>query len=82
MGLLVMIEGPDASGKTTLAGRLRDTLRDRGLKVALWRFPNDRNPIGDLIRATFAGRATVSREAMLWLFMAEAVDQQKNGPRL
>ena len=39
MALLVVIEGIDGSGKGTQSARLRDRLRDRGLRAGLLSFP-------------------------------------------
>lgn len=46
---LIVLDGPDGSGKTTQVRRLRDTLRKRGVPVSLFRDPGDTN-IGEAIR--------------------------------
>lgn len=67
-GLLVVIEGIDGGGKTTLQRGLATTLRARGHEVVETKEPTD-GPLGQQIRAiAAAGRQTVSAEEELALF--------------
>jgi dTMP kinase len=49
MGILITLEGPDGSGKTTQAHQLTEWLRDQGHDVVLTREPGG-SDIGDQIR--------------------------------
>ena len=74
-GKLIVIEGCDGSGKTTLSKAVATVLAS--LAPDKWRwatYPSPDTPIGRLIRQTFDGTVVISKEAMLWLFTAEAVD--------
>lgn len=67
-GLLIVLEGIDGTGKTTLARGLRDALQERGYRVVLTREPTD-GPIGRRIRALAAsGRERVTPEEEFSLF--------------
>lgn len=49
-GLFIALEGPDGSGKSTIASKLKDYIEDLGLKVVLTREPGG-TPIGEQIRS-------------------------------
>ncbi len=73
-GLLVVIEGIDGAGKTTLAGGVAARLRERGLSVLLSQEPTD-GPHGRQLRQSAAepdGR--LSPEEELELFVADRRD--------
>lgn len=48
-GLFIVLEGPDGSGKSTIASKLKSYIEDLGLKVVLTREPGG-TPIGEKIR--------------------------------
>ena len=67
-GILVVLEGIDGAGKSTLAGRLAEVLRARGHTVLQTREPTD-GPFGKKIRALAqSGRDVVRPEDELFLF--------------
>lgn len=67
-GFLVVLEGIDGSGKTTLAGRLAEVLAADGTEVILTAEPTH-GPLGQQIRAMArGGRAGVSPSEELALF--------------
>ena len=67
-GSLIVLEGIDGSGKTTLAHGIVDGLRARGLTVITTKEPTD-GPLGQRIREIArSGRDTVSKEEELDLF--------------
>jgi dTMP kinase len=67
-GVLVVIEGIDGGGKTTLRAALADRCRDAGREVVQTKEPTD-GPLGRRIRAVAAsGRAGISAEEELALF--------------
>ncbi len=70
-GFLVVLEGIDGSGKTTLAANLAAALNDEGRTVVQTREPTD-GPIGARIRALArSGRESVTPEEELALFQAD-----------
>lgn len=73
-GKYVLFEGPDGSGKSTLAKMLTRALANAGEDVRAFAFPGRESAIGNLIRDTFEGKATVNPGAMMWLFVAEGKD--------
>lgn len=70
----LVFEGPDGSGKSTLAKAMADALERNDHRVRTLAFPGQASAVGRLIRDVFVGKETVSDEAMLWLFVAEAKD--------
>lgn len=66
---LIVIEGIDGSGKSSLAEALADSLGGH-----LYVFPSHTGAVGKLIRETFAGQAQVHPLAMQHLFIADALD--------
>jgi dTMP kinase len=67
-GVLVVLEGIDGSGKSTLSSGLAEAVEARGFRVVRTREPTD-GPIGRQIRALAAsGRSTVSPEEEFRLF--------------
>jgi len=67
-GLLVVIEGIDGSGKTTLQNRLADALRNDGHQVTVTKEPTN-GPIGQKIRDLAAtDRESISPEEEFNLF--------------
>lgn len=67
-GLLVVIEGIDGSGKTTLQNRLAEALRDEGQDVTVTKEPTN-GPIGQKIRKLAAtDREAISPEEEFDLF--------------
>ncbi len=70
-GLLVVLEGVDGGGKSTLARGLARALRARGLTVVETKEPTD-GPLGQQIRALARGaRETISAEEELALFLED-----------
>ena len=75
-GKYVILEGPDGSGKSTLAKMLVSALHNAGHTVRMLAFPGRESAVGNLIRDVFDGKAVVSPEAMMWLFVAEGKDME------
>jgi dTMP kinase len=72
--MLIVIEGIDGTGKTTLARRLADRLAETGRTVTLLREPTD-GPYGRRIRALAKeGRHNVSPAEELELFIQDRVE--------
>lgn len=79
-GKYVVFEGPDGSGKSTLAKKLATALentRHFGQQVRTLAFPSRESAVGGLIRDVFEGKASVDPKAMMWLFVAEGVDMER-----
>lgn len=78
-GLLIVFEGCDRSGKTTLCTRLVHDLNAR-CPTQFMRFPDRSTPIGGMIDAYLKGDAQLNDQAVHLLFSAnrwEKVDQMK-----
>ena len=89
-GILISIEGPDTSGKSTQAQLLKETLEAYGRTVEILHFPNDESPYGKLIRQLLTnkeGELTYDQAyAMQLLYVADQqakqdyiLSQLKNG---
>jgi len=77
-GKYVLFEGPDGSGKTTLAKMLNAAIAEHtGKTVRHLVFPGRESPIGALIRDTFENKVSIGPEAMMWLFVAEGKDMER-----
>lgn len=73
-GQLVVFEGKDGTGKSTLAKLLFQAAQDRGRKAMLVGFPTHTGHIGAFIRASFEGKVTFDRRAYLYLMIADGID--------
>lgn len=72
-GFLLVIEGIDGTGKTTLAARLAERIRRTGRSVALLREPTD-GPYGRRIRSLAKeGRQDILPEEELELFIQDRI---------
>lgn len=74
-GTLVVLDGLDGSGKTTLVQALSVELGGDPV-CSVMSFPSRANVVGQLIREVFADPKLVCEEAMLYLFVADALIQQ------
>lgn len=72
-GTLIVFEGLDGSGKSTLAERVATAVQS----AFLFRFPTKTTAPGKLIRQVFADPTLVKEQAMLYLFVADAIDAQE-----
>ena len=82
-GKLLVFEGIDGSGKSTLSKAVATALAQLALDQWQWAtYPSPDTPIGRLIRQTFDGTVVIGKEAMLWLFTAEAVDGDQQTRKL
>ena len=59
IGKLIVIEGTDCSGKETQAKLLIEHLKERGMQVEIFSFPNYDSPTGKIIGGPFLGKATI-----------------------
>lgn len=71
MSLLITFEGPEGSGKTTQANKLKAVLEERGYSVLLTREPGG-TEIGDAIRDILLDPRFESMDALTELFLYEA----------
>lgn len=55
-GKLIVIEGTDCSGKETQTNLLIDKLRDGGIKVDKFAFPNYNSPTGKIVGGPYLGK--------------------------
>lgn len=75
-GRYILVEGIDGAGKSTVVAELAKKLAAREQPFELFENPTP-GPVGQMIRKIFAGEVKVDRKAMLWLFVADALDQEK-----
>ncbi len=71
MSLFITFEGPEGSGKSTQAQRLKETLEDRDYSVLLTREPGG-TPIGNAIREILLDPNFSDMEPLTELFLYEA----------
>ncbi|RZR83707.1 hypothetical protein BHM03_00010392 [Ensete ventricosum] len=69
-GSLIVLEGLDRSGKTSQSNRLVTFLKEKGLSVELWRFPDRSTSTGQMISAYLANESQLDDRAIHLLFSA------------
>ena len=69
-GSLIVLEGLDRSGKTSQSARLVSYLKDKGLSVEAWRFPDRSTGVGQMISAYLANESQLDDRAIHLLFSA------------
>jgi len=74
MGIAIVIDGMDGSGKTTLVRALELELEKRGRVVDHQAFPTHEGIVGSMIREIFKTPEVVDEKAMLPLFVADGMD--------
>ena len=74
--MLIAIEGLDQSGKATQAQRLRDQLRDGGIRARLVSFPDYGTAIGEEIARALQGEREHSPEVMQLLYVANRYERR------
>ena len=80
-GLLIVLEGIDGTGKTTMSKRLTAWLNENGYPAVWLKEPTD-GPFGRKIRALASeGRHTVSPEEELELFIKDRIDNCRDNIR-
>ena len=82
-GLFIAFEGGEGAGKSTQAGLLEDTLRERGYYPVLLREPGSTN-LGDYLRQYLVANQPITPPAELLLFEAARAElmAQRIGPEL
>jgi dTMP kinase len=58
-GKLIVIEGTDCSGKETQANLLIDKLKDVGIRIEKFSFPNYNSPTGKIIGGPYLGKSYI-----------------------
>ena len=76
-GCLIVFEGIEGSGKTTLSRKLAEYLTEKKYRVMWTREPNTSSKIGSLIENILLGKVTVAEEAIPLLFAADRADHTK-----
>jgi len=74
--LLVVFEGPDGSGKSTLMGAVRSRLMRDKSPVESLAFPTHNGAVGRLIRQVYSNEVQVYEPAMLHLLVADQIDHE------
>jgi dTMP kinase len=82
---LIVIDGPDGSGKTTQVRRLHEALQDRGIPVSMFRDPGDTD-IGEAIREQLLSvenrEMTPTTETFLYMASRAQLVEEKIHPAL
>ena len=60
MGKLIVIEGTDCSGKQTQAEKLVERLKQDGINVVKFSFPNYDSPTGKIVGGPYLGKGYIS----------------------
>tara|TARA_Y100000588_G_scaffold135214_1_gene148682 strand:- start:1498 stop:2085 length:588 start_codon:yes stop_codon:yes gene_type:complete len=74
--MLIAIEGLDQSGKATQAERLRDRLRNEGIRARLVSFPDYGTAIGEELARALQGEREYSAEVMQLLYIANRFERR------
>ncbi|WOL04151.1 thymidylate kinase isoform X3 [Canna indica] len=69
-GSLIVLEGLDRSGKTSQSNRLVSYLKEKGVLVESWRFPDRTTSTGQMISAYLANESQLDDRAIHLLFSA------------
>jgi len=69
-GLLIAIEGIDQAGKRTQASLLAQNVRNLGVPVSVWSFPNYSTPLGRQLKAYLAGKVRLDLHSVHLLYAA------------
>lgn len=72
--MIISLEGPDSSGKSTQAEILYNNMIKKGLKVKLFHFPRYESPIGSLIGKILKGHYDVPFDSLQKLYVADQKD--------
>lgn len=78
MGIAIVIDGMDGSGKTTLVRAVKAALEAQGKVVDCQAFPTHEGAVGSLIRKCFSDPSLVNERGMLALFIADGMDYDDN----
>lgn len=79
-GVLIVMEGLDRSGKSTQTERLTAALNAHGMATELWKYPNRKTKIGELINEYLCKNIELEDHAVHLLFSAnrwESLDLMK-----
>lgn len=72
--MIISLEGPDSSGKSTQAEVLFNNMANKGLKVKLFHFPRYKSPIGILIGKVLEGKYKIPFDSLQKLYVADQKD--------
>lgn len=60
-GKLIVIEGTDCSGKETQSNLLVEALRNHGIRIQKFSFPNYQSPTGKIVGGPYLGKESISK---------------------
>lgn len=69
-GALIVLEGLDRSGKTSQASRILSFLQSEGFSAELWRFPDRKTCVGEMISSYLANKSELDDHTVHLLFSA------------
>lgn len=69
-GALIVLEGLDRSGKTSQSSRLVSNLESQGFPAELWRFPDRKTCVGEMISSYLSNKSQLDAQTVHLLFSA------------
>ncbi|KAK9117475.1 hypothetical protein Sjap_016422 [Stephania japonica] len=63
-GALIVLEGLDRSGKTSQCRRLHSRLVEQGIPIELWRFPDRKTCVGQMISSYLANKSQLDDQTV------------------
>lgn len=77
MSYLLVVEGLDACGKSTVVAAAAAELAKRNVPTAIFAHPAKTGPIGGLIRQAFTGEIKLEPTTMVYLMMGDAIECER-----
>jgi dTMP kinase len=69
--MLIVFEGIDAAGKTTLSKMIKEYLENKGFQVALYAYPNKRSIYGSIIKLFLESKLNLSPQEQFFLYILD-----------
>jgi dTMP kinase len=69
--MLIVLEGIDATGKTTISKMLKELMESRGFSVALYVYPNKTSIYGSIIKLFLDSKLSLTPEEQFFLYILD-----------
>jgi|UniRef100_A0A7J2U599 dTMP kinase len=69
--MLIVLEGIDATGKTTISKMLKELMESRGFSVALYAYPNKTSIYGSIIKLFLDSKLSLTPEEQFFLYILD-----------